>query len=370
MLNYEFPPIGGGGGKAFLHLLEEYAKKDGLCIDVLTTSANTENLTEIFSENITIYKVGICKKSLHFWTKFEVIKWLFKAKHQLRELLSKNDYNLAHAFFGFPTGWLTYRKRENLPYIISLRGSDVPGANPRLKFDYKLLGGLFREIWKNADLRVANSKGLAQRAKLFAPELAFQVIPNGIDTNRFTPAKSKLPLKPFKLITVGRLSQVKRLDLAIRAIHRARNLGLDVEFTVVGNGNLAEELKNLAEKLGIADNVHFTGWLKPDEIPQCYQNHHAFILTSINEGMNNAMLEAMACGLPIISTACEGTEELVNNNGIIISNPTAENIAKAIIETASDPAKYDKMADCSRKTAKKFSWTDTAEQYLKLYQSI
>jgi glycosyltransferase involved in cell wall biosynthesis len=370
MLNYEYPPIGGGGGNAHRHLLTEYAKQENLHIDVLTSFPHPGHSTESFSENITIYKVGIHKKNLHYWRKTEVLEWLFKANRKLKTMLAEKQYDLAHAFFGFPTGWLTYRHRTKLPYLISLRGSDVPGANPRLALEYKLLGGLFRKIWKNADLLVANSSGLAQRAKQFAPFLNYKVIPNGIDTDRFVPAQNKPPLKPFKLIAVGRLSQVKRLDVAIQAIHRARDLGLDVEITAVGDGNLMDELKNLAEKLGITDCVHFTGWLEPDQIPECYQSHHAFLLTSINEGMNNAMLEAMASGLPIISTACEGTQELVTDNGLIISDPTPENIAKAIIEIAKDPKRYDQMAELSQKMAEKFSWANTAEQYLELYKNI
>lgn len=370
MLNYEFPPIGGGGGKAHLNLLTEYAKQKDLHIDVLTSCPEPKNITEPFSQNITIHKIGIHKKSLHFWRKIEVLEWLFRARGKLNELLLENDYDLAHAFFGFPTGWLTYRHRKKLPYLVSLRGSDVPGDNPRLALEYKLLAGLFRKIWKNADRLVANSSGLAQRAKRLAPSLNYEVIPNGIDATRFTPALNKPPLKPFKLITVGRLTQVKRLDLAIWAIHRAKKSGLDTELTIVGNGNLTEQLKALTKKLQLTNNIHFTGWLEPDDIPHYYRSHHAFLLTSINEGMNNAMLEAMASGLPIITTPCEGTAELVTNNGFIVSDHTPKNIAAAITKTANNSEKYAQMAECSRKTAQKLTWTDIAEQYLELYRSI
>jgi len=369
MLNYEFPPIGGGGGKAHLHLLEEFAKKENVSIDVLTSNAAPDNSVEHFSDNITIYKIGIHKKSLHYWRKVEVLEWLFKANRQLKRML-ENKYDLAHAFFGFPTGWLTYRHRKKLPYLISLRGSDVPGANPRFKLDYKLLAGLFRKIWSKAELLVANSDGLAQRARTFAPELAYGVIANGVDTNRFVPAQNSPPFKPFKLITVGRLSEVKRLDLAIKAIHQVRNQGLDATYTLVGNGNLASELAHLAETLGIGDHVKFADWIEPENIVQQYQAHHAFLLTSINEGMNNAMLEAMACGLPIITTACEGTAELINENGIVVQDPSPENIAAAIAEMAKDPEKFNQMADASRKIAGNFSWSNAANQYLQRYAKI
>ena len=76
MLNYEFPPIGGGAGQAHLCLLKEYTDYDNLTIDVLTSAPKPSSIKEKFSENVTIYKVGIHKKNLHFWRKIEVIEWL------------------------------------------------------------------------------------------------------------------------------------------------------------------------------------------------------------------------------------------------------------------------------------------------------
>ncbi|MHC4556424.1 MAG: glycosyltransferase, partial [Planctomycetota bacterium] len=109
MLNYEFPPIGGGAAKAHLCLLRQYASYKDLKVDVLTSAPKPGTVTEKFSENINIYKVGLHKKQLHFWRKTEVIEWLAKATFHYRRLLRENDYNLVHAFFGFPTGWLCYR---------------------------------------------------------------------------------------------------------------------------------------------------------------------------------------------------------------------------------------------------------------------
>ncbi|MHC5184334.1 MAG: glycosyltransferase family 4 protein [Planctomycetota bacterium] len=368
MLNYEFPPIGGGGGQAHLNLLVEYAKKKDLYIDVLTSSASPGNTIEPFSDNIALYKIGLHKKSLHFWRKVEVLEWLFKANIQLEKLLSENVYSLAHAFFGFPTGWLTYRHRKKQPYLVSLRGSDVPGGNPRLSRDYKLLGPLFRRIWKNADLLITNSNGLAQRAKNFAPLLDYGVIPNGVDSDRFVPVEQKPPMEPFMLLAVGRLTQVKRFDLAIRSICNARKMGVDVQLTIAGNGNLMAQLKQLARKLEIPEYIHFMDWVEPEKIPALYQGHHAFLLTSTHEGMSNAMLEAVASGLPIITTACEGTDELVRNNGMIVLEPTAKQIAKRVIEIVHNPSKYNQMANFSRKMAEKFSWGNTADRYLQLYK--
>ena len=91
MLNYEFPPIGGGAGKAHLCQLNEYTKTNELKIDVLTAAPKPGFTKEQFSDNITIYKVGLHKKNLHFWRKIEVLEWLFKAQHHYRKMLRENN---------------------------------------------------------------------------------------------------------------------------------------------------------------------------------------------------------------------------------------------------------------------------------------
>ncbi len=192
MLNYEFPPIGGGAANAHLSILKQYVQNPDLKIDVLTSAPERGFYKNQFSENITIYRIGVNKKNLHHWRKIEVIEWLIKTRHYYRHLLENNNYNLVHAFFGFPTGWLCYRSVDELPYIISLRGSDVPGRHARLKLDYKILAPVFRRIWENADAIVANSSGLKNRALRFLPSVLIEVIPNGVDLNFFRPAE-KLP---------------------------------------------------------------------------------------------------------------------------------------------------------------------------------
>ncbi len=202
MLNYEFPPIGGGAAHANLCLLQQYSRNKDLKIDVLTSAPKPGFFRETFSVNISIYKVGLHKKYLHFWRKSEVIEWLFKAGPYYKKLLRENDYELAHAFFGFPTGWLCYRNADKLPYIISLRGSDVPGDNARLQFDYKILGPVFKRIWKKAAGLAACSEGLKLRALKFMPSVNIDVIPNGVELDKYFPAKNKRQSDEIKLITV------------------------------------------------------------------------------------------------------------------------------------------------------------------------
>jgi len=376
MLNYEFPPIGGGGGQAHLALLHQYANRPDLQVDVLTSAPQPGLLTESFAGNVTITKVGIAKQDLHLWRRAEVLDWLRKAKPQYRRMLAEKDYDLVHAFFGFPTGWLCYRTAKKLPYIISLRGSDVPGANARLKLDYAILGPLvFRPIWKKASALVACSAGLKARALKFLPSAAIEVIPNGVDLEQFRPAdltsyKGRADWDVLRLLTVGRLSATKRLTLLIEAVELLSHRGCNVRLTIVGGGAQEPELRRLLGEKNLRGAVTLTGRREGKHMPKVYRQHDVFISASMQEGMSNAMLEAMASGLPIVTTRCEGVQELVADNGIVVAEPQPGLLAAAIENLAHSRTTLKTMSTAARKRAESFSWGSVAESYLRLYAKV
>ena len=370
MLNYEFPPIGGGAGNANLYLLKEYAAYSDLKIDVLTSAPTPGLFQEKFAENITIYKVGVHKKNLHFWRKAEVIEWLAKARFHYHRLLRENDYDLVHAFFGFPTGWLCYRTANKLPYIISLRGSDVPGKHARLKLDYKILGPVFKAIWKKAAVLVACSEGLKTRALHFLPSVSIDVIPNGVELERFYPVESSKAAESLRLLTVGRLSVTKRVEMLITAVQMLHKAGYKVHFTIVGGGGLEDELRQIILERNLGDIIEITGRIEPEKMPQVYRQNDIFVSASMQEGMSNAMLEAMASGLPIITTRCEGVEELITDNGIVVEEAKAEAIAEVIKKLADDQKVCRQMSIAARKRAEQFNWGSIAHQYRQLYKKI
>jgi len=370
MLNYEFPPIGGGGGQAHRHLLEQYAARDDLQVQVLTSGLGRGFGREAFAPNIIVYKVGLYKKHLHFWRKTEVAEWLLKAKFHYGRLLRENSYDLAHAFFGFPTGWLCYRSADKLPYIISLRGSDVPGANVRLSLDYKLLGPLFGRIWGRSAALVTPSKGLRERALRFMPDVDIEVICNGVDLDRFKPAEKVFSPQELKLLTVGRLSGTKRVELLIEVVALLREHLSGVTLTIAGGGALEQPLRQIVRRKQMQDHVRLMGIVPGEKMAQLYQQHDIFVSASIQEGMSNAMLEAMASGLPIITTRCEGVDELIADNGIVAADASAAVIAGAIEKLAGDEQSFRAMKPAARKRAENFNWADVAQQYIELYRKI
>jgi glycosyltransferase involved in cell wall biosynthesis len=374
MLNYEFPPIGGGGGQAHLALLRQYAGRGELQVDVLTSAPRPGLVIERFSGNIAIRRVGIDKKDLHLWRRLEVIQWLAKARPQYRRMLAEKDYDLIHVFFGFPTGWLCYRDAKRPPYVVSLRGSDVPGANARLKLDYMLLGALvFKPIWRRAAALVACSEGLKSRALKFLPSVEIEVIPNGVDLERFSPADHASDNGgpgPLRLLTVGRLSATKRVPLLIEAVELLHQQGGKVELTIVGGGALEDDLKRVVTQKDLGDIVHFAGRVEPEEMPEMYRRHDVLVSASMQEGMSNAMLEAMASGLPIVTTRCEGVDELIADNGIIVDDAQPAALAAAVGKLAGDRAALAAMSLAARTRAEGFGWDKVADAYLRLYAEV
>jgi glycosyltransferase involved in cell wall biosynthesis len=285
-------------------------------------------------------------------------------------LLRENNYDLAHAFFGFPTGWLCYRTANKLPYIISLRGSDVPGEHARLRLEYKILAPVFRGIWRNAAALAACSEGLKDRALRFLPSVSIDVIPNGVEIDRFYPAQSGAIAAKLRLLTVGRLSATKRVEMLIDAVEILHTDGVNLHLTIAGGGQLEPQLKETISGRKLGEIIEIAGRIDPENMPQVYRESDIFVSASLQEGMSNAMLEAMASGLAIITTRCEGVEELISDNGVVVECANAEEIARAIRSLADNPQAVREMAVAARSRAEQFTWSRSAQEYLALYERL
>ncbi len=368
MLNYEFPPIGGGAGMAHKALVGEYARAGDLHVDVLTSGRKPGLTTERPAANISITRVGIGKKDLHHWRRVEVLQWLHRARGHYRRMLDENEYALVHAFFGFPTGWLCYRTAGRIAYILSLRGSDVPGPNARLQLEYKLLAPVFRAIWRNAASIVACSEGLRRRALAFMPGIDISVIPNGVDQRRFHPPAGRGADETLRLLTVGRLSNTKRIDRLIEAVAILRGQGRKVALKIVGSGPLEMELKRLIAGRRLDAGIQMVGRLEGGRMPAVYRDSDVFVSASMQEGMSNAMLEAMATGLPIVATRCEGVEELIADNGVVLDDDSPRAIAAAVADLADHREKIHSLSSAAVHQAARFGWSGVAEQYIRIYR--
>lgn len=358
MLNYEFPPIGGGSGNATYHLLREFSKFKYLKIDLVTASSGKYKV-EKFSKNITLYRLNVEKKSLHFQSNKETFLWSIRTLFSLPKLIKKNKYDLSHCWTGWPSGFFGFLFEKKQKYIIGLRGTDVPGYNQRMGILDKIVFTPYSKVvWERAGRITTNSEGLKKLAnKTWKGQI--DIIPNGIDTKKFKPGKK--PVKP-RLITVSRLIKRKGIEFLIKALK-----GLDFELDIIGEGPELNNLKQLAKEVN--SKVNFLGYVKHDDLPKYYQKASIFVLPSLYEGMSNSVLEAMASGLPIITTNTGGTQELIHDNGIIVKKKSSASIRKAILTIINNNL-IKKQGNNSRKLALKMSWSNVAKQYHDLYKEL
>ena len=114
-LNYEYPPIGGGGANANAYLFRELALHPEIKIDCVTSALGKQDVVEQVADNIRLYRLAVGKKQLHYWTQREVLTWLLRATRKAKVLMHEQQYDLCHAFFGFPSGMVAWLQRTKLP---------------------------------------------------------------------------------------------------------------------------------------------------------------------------------------------------------------------------------------------------------------
>ena len=247
MLNNEYPPLGGGGSNACKYILKEFAAKD-LDVDVVTSSSSNTFETEKIGDTVNIYKLPINKKDIHYWTQREIITYSWKANKFIKKLIEEKEYDVCHAFFGIPCGAIAYLFRKKIPYIVSLRGSDVPGFNNRFGFEYVFLKPIIRSIWKRAGAVVANSKGLKELALLTSPAQEISVIYNGIDVSEFKPDLDRTnDGDMLRIVCVSRLIERKGIKYLIEAIGKLKDK--NIKLVLVGEGKQEEEYMGFLEEI-------------------------------------------------------------------------------------------------------------------------
>ena len=273
------------------------------------------------------------------------------------------------AFFTIPSGPVAWVLRflRGVPFIVSLRGGDVPGFEwaPEARRYHRLTAPVLRWIWRRAHAVVANSAGLRDLAQQSTPELPIQVIPNGVALPEHRPI-SPSPSSPH-LLTMGRLTQQKGIDVLFRAMTRLHDL--DFTLDIAGDGPDRLLLENMARDLGLAERVRFLGWVPRERIPQTFADASVFVLASRIEGMPNVVLEAMAHARPVICTRVFGAEELVDNGmtGILVDIENEAQLAEALRALITDAHARARMGAAGRARIEAlFTWKRTAQSYLEL----
>jgi phosphatidyl-myo-inositol dimannoside synthase len=374
MFDNEFPPLGGGTGVVNLHLFEELAKYPDVEVDLVTSSRTRATYEESrFSERIRIFKVPVGNRNIHHATNPELLRYVFKGARFGSTLARRNSYDLSFAFAGVPAGALSYLlwQRRRLPYIVSLQGTDVPGFEQRYAWLYPILAPLLRRIWRNASAVLAISEEHRRLAHAFMPAQEIAIVPNGVDTALFHPAAERAG-SAVTILCVGRLIERKGQHHLLKAFAGMRSrVRTSARLVLAGTGDAAGELEALARSLHLGDAVEFLGAVPREEIPALYRSADVFVLPSQCEGMSMALLEALASGLPAVTTPTGGADELIRDgeNGVLVPWADTERLSSVLANLVDDHVKREAMGWKSRGIAQQYEWSAITRQYLTICEA-
>ncbi|HEX6669472.1 MAG TPA: glycosyltransferase family 4 protein [Gemmatimonadales bacterium] len=382
LLNYEFPPLGGGAGVATQALARGLAAR-GVTVDVVTAGERDECRSEVLWDGhgeeglLTVYRVKCSRTGVHEAGMAGAFSYLHHALPLVRARMRDEHYDIVHLFFSLPTGaMLPFLNLGDTPVIVSLRGSDVPGYDPHqktLERCHRMLLPVTRWIWRRAARVVAVCESLGRLALRTDPGLQYSVIPNGVDLTRFRPSTRVHGRHGGKIrcIAVARLVERKGLgDLieALAALERGR-----FELEILGSGPDEQRLKDLACRLGVSREVIFAGSVSRSEIPGRYRDADIFTLASWEEAFGNVFAEAMASGLPIVGSAVGGIPELVEHgkNGFLVPPREPRALAAAIRLLADNPDLRAEIGRRNRAQAEaNLSWARVTTRYLSTYNGV
>lgn len=299
------------------------------------------------------------------------------ARAAARRLIAEGfDFDVIDAHYYYPDGVAAALLARSFgkPLMVTARGSDI-----------NLIGqhGLPRRFmqWASgvAGASIGVSQALVERMQALGIRSARQqTLRNGVDLERFQPAPDRAALRrrlgiegvegePL-LLSVGNLLPLKGHDLVIQALALLRGQGLEARLCVIGAGPQRAELEALATRLGLAECVRFPGALPQQDLASWYAAADMLVLASEREGWPNVLLEAMACGTPVVATAVGGIPEIVEApaTGRLVPERTPQALAEAVASLHRSPASRKAV----RAHAQRFGWQATTEGQLALFQDI
>jgi glycosyltransferase involved in cell wall biosynthesis len=215
----------------------------------------------------------------------------------------------------------------------------------------------------------ANAASKQALKALGVPEESIHIVPNGVDPEVFFPGSTHIhrPGDPFRILVVSRLWEDKDPFTMADGVHEFARRGHQVKLTVIGQGLLRKEVEQRLQAPSLT--VRFIEHVDHTELPDYYRSADVFVLTSLREGFNQATIEAMACGLPVVATNIPGIVDGVGEAGILLPSGRADLLADALEHLARDPEALIRYRELGLQRSQRFTWDAVASQLRRIYQS-
>ena len=367
VLCYEYPPVGGGGGRVAAATAEGLAAKGH---EVRVVSAGLRHLPQDTTINgVRILRPESYRRREDTCSVPEMALYLATSFLPAWKLCRIWQPDIIHAHFVVPTGALALALHllTRIPYVLTAHLGDVPGGVPEQTDKlFKYLGPLIQPIWRHAAATTAVSgfvAGLAGKNCGINPDIILNGVP------MIPPPPVLESNSPVRIVMLGRLSIQKNPLLALQALNLIKDLPWTLD--VLGEGPLGDSMRQLAVDCGMAERVFFRGWLDASEVTRRLSSADILLMTSTTEGLPMAGIEALRHGLAIVGSRIGGLADVISDqlNGLFCDlNP--ESFALALQELIKNPQRLLDMRRASLLKAKDFSLPDRVNDYERLLEHV
>jgi 1,2-diacylglycerol 3-alpha-glucosyltransferase len=299
--------------------------------------------------------------------------------------LKKFKPDIIHAHTPFLAGWgaVLGKKILNVP-LIGTHHTFFDDYLKHVRLDYswgrKFSWKYTVAYYNRASAVTIPSRALGTALTEHGLTSPLHIIPNPADTEFFIPApadqkkelKKQFGTGEHAIVYMGRVSYEKSIDQAIAAFNIILKDMPDATFMIVGDGPERKKLEGMARSLGCEKKIIFTGMLHGEKLRNALWANDAFITASQSENMPISIIEAMACGLPVVAVRARGIPDIVhhNENGLLAPPDRPELLARAIVKIFSSPEDLQKKGNASRKLAEQYSKKNIAQSMVELYEAV
>lgn len=361
VLNYEFPPIGGGAAPVSKDLAAELVKR-GHNITVVTMAYDDLPKQEV-DMGIDIHRVKCLRSKIFVCHPWEQLTYLISSFFYISRMMKINSYDVVHAHFIIPTGVLAWwmKKKYKLDYIITAHGSDVMGYNQkRFKILHILLLRPWKKIVEEAYEIISPSDYLKDLMKKNAPDKNYVMIPNGVDTELFRPLEKKK-----NILVMCRLQETKGVQTVIKAVSCLEDFG-DWKLCIAGDGPYFDVLMKMAEELARNKTVEFLGWVKnkSERHRQLVGEAALYVSASRFENSPVSVLEALSAECRVLLSDIPPHRVLVGKEELFEIGCSDE-LAKKLKKTMESFENGERIIQ-----RKPLDWSEIAEKYENIFNKI
>jgi glycosyltransferase involved in cell wall biosynthesis len=375
VINYEYPPIGGGGGVICKDIAEEIASK-GHGVTVLTS--HFASLPEQETLNgVTIFRVPVLMRGKKDVASIlSMITYVPLCIRKAASLLERERYDVINTHFAIPSGpagqYISDKYR--IPNVLSIHGGDIFDPSKSLSpHDTAGLKQTVRKMLKKADRVVAQSSDTqSNAAKYYGVDRKIDIVPLGIRQATYA-IKSRqelgLPADKYVFSTIGRLVKRKNIEDLLSVVKQLQDSTPSL-LLIMGDGPEKEFIETGIRDLRLEGVVRLLGRVSEEQKYEYLNASDAYLSTAIHEGFGIVFLEAMECGLPVICYDRGGQRDFLKNGktGFLVELGNRDGFAASVKGLLNDSGVRAEISAHNRNYVKEFYIENVAQKYLDIFK--